>query len=319
MRNAAVVLLILFPNQWLYSMAIKSRQLISHFLGDENYYMLRAQRSLWEATLRRQDHLFVHTMGKVGSSSIMETLKRLGFKQRMALHWTHFLSDEGLALLIELYEDGYGGWARFPQNIKIHVQKSRALNRAVKQWSQKGKRSKVITLVREPIRTNISGFFQNHTWWPAELTQQCQAKSPGYLEALATHFFTTYPHHVPLTWFDWEIRDLFGVDVFAQPFPHKQGYQIYHGERTDVLVIKLESLNDCVSKAFEEFLGIKNFTLIRENTASDKWYSDLYREFVNQVQMPTDYQEQMRNSRYARYFYGDVLMNNELPGDGRPT
>ncbi len=41
-----------------------------------------------------------------------------------------------------------------------------------------------------------------------------------------------------------EVKSLYGVDVFAEPFDPERGYAIYRNDFADVLLIKLEKLND---------------------------------------------------------------------------
>lgn len=134
---------------------------------------------------------------------------------------------------------------------------------------------------------------------------KCTDRSPGYLEDLAQRFFEKYPHDVPSTWFDAELKGVFGVDVLASEFPKSRGYKVYRGDLTEVLLCKLEKLDDCAQEAFREFLGIDGFTLQRANVASDKWYGSIYREFKDRLVLPAAYADRMFNSRVTRHFYGD--------------
>lgn len=284
-------------------MTLNVKSLLRQLVGERNYYSWRAQYNLRKFDHQAKPHLFVHQMGKVGSSSIVHSLKVAGIEKQMVLHWTHFLSDSGLDFLEKLYSEGYGGWNNFPPNIKSHLERSRALRESIKRWQQIGKRSKVITLIRDPMRLNVSGFFQNYAWWPATLLEQCQRQTPGYLTALAQHFFASYPHEVSLTWFDQEIKGVFGIDVFAQAFAQTQGYRHYKGEHADLLVIKLEALDHCAKQAIDSFLATDNFVLHRANTAEQKWYATAYQEFTQSVAIPATYLDQIYGSKFATYFY----------------
>jgi len=164
-------------------------------------------------------------------------------------------------------------------------------------------KSKVITLVRDPIATNLSGFFHNFLWWPQELQDKSRNKRDDYLQEPEQRFLQVYPHDVPLTWFDMEMKPLFGIDVFATEFPKDAGYKVYHGEFADLLVLKLEKLRDCAKDAFAEFLNLNDFELVRANEASDKWYAELYQEFKQQVALPQSYADQLYQSRYMEHFY----------------
>lgn len=85
-------------------------------------------------------------------------------------------------------------------------------------------------------------------------------------------------------------------------FPHDAGYQIFREGNVDLLLIKLERLNDCSQTAFEAFLGTRISNLAMTHvTEKDLTYA-MYREFLQQVVMPADCLEQMYASRFARRF-----------------
>src|SRR4029078_5438744 len=119
-----------------------------------------------------------------------------------------------------------------------------------------GRRIKVITLIRDPIATNLSGYFYNCIALPGQLREAAQQGKPGVMEQLAENFLAQYPHDVPVTWFDMEMKDVFAIDVFAAPFPKEQGYQIYRSEWADLLLFKLDQLNECAEVAFSSFMNL---------------------------------------------------------------
>jgi hypothetical protein len=124
------------------------------------------------------------------------------------------------------------------------------------------------------------------------------------MEGLLQFFLERYPHEAPLTWFDMELRPMFGVDVFATEFPKDQGYQIYHGEFSDLLLFKLEKLNQCAPEAIGRFLHVQDFVLARANVGEDKSYASLYDEFKKTVALPGSYLDRMYRSQLVQHFYG---------------
>jgi hypothetical protein len=110
-------------------------------------------------------------------------------------------------------------------------------------------------------------------------------------------------HEIPLIWLDKELKDVLGIDVYATPFLKAKGYQIYHVELADVLLIKLEMFNHCAEDAFKEFLGIETFTMCQSNIASDKQYAKIYQDFVQSLKLPDSYFDTMYNSKYIHHFY----------------
>ena len=209
------------------------------------------------------------------------------------------------ALLDQLYMAGYGGWQNCPPNIKGHLSKSYVLSQKIAQWYNPQRRCKVISLVRDPVALNVSGFFQNYRWWPAALIAQCKHKEPGYQHALLQHFLTSYAHDVPLTWFDLDLQPVFKIDVFATPFSVAAGYQTYQSDFADLLLLRLEDLNRCAAVAFPPFLGVDNFAIVRANEADAKWYATAYREFTQTVALPESYLDRIYNSKFAMHFYAE--------------
>jgi hypothetical protein len=123
------------------------------------------------------------------------------------------------------------------------------------------------------------------------------------MQELMAHFLAEYPHDIPLRWFDLEMKEVFGIDVFAQPFPIEQGYQLLHGEHADLLVLKLDRLNECANAAFSAWLDIPQFTLLRVNEAAAQWYAPLYHDFADWVVLPESYLDCLYDSPYTRHFY----------------
>jgi hypothetical protein len=176
-----------------------------------------------------------------------------------------------------------------------------------------GKRWQVITLTREPIGRNIAGFFENLEVTPLEPKRRYSVKSDYYgfeivldvenMDRLVDLFFERLNHDTPLTFFDRELKGMFGIDVFASEFPISKGYKIFRGERAEVLLIRLESLSECAGEAFREFLGIADFALINTNVGSEKEYAYLYKRFRDAIVLPQAYVDRMYNAKYTRHFY----------------
>ncbi|MEZ4677506.1 MAG: putative capsular polysaccharide synthesis family protein [Caldilineaceae bacterium] len=283
-----------------------AKQTMRQLFGERNQYYLRARAYLWLDRWRGRRPLFVHQMGKVGSTTVVNSLLPYLQGQKRVIHQTHFLSFEGTAFVEELEISGHGSWQRLPPKTKRFLIKSRVLGQALSNGYPGQDKAQVITLVRDPVATNISGFFHNADWWPPTLIAQCQARSTGWKTALLEQFLTTYPHDTPLRWFDIELKPIFGVDVYATTFPYAQGYQVYETAKTHLLLLKLEALNTSAPAAFQAFMGINDFALVKTNLAEDKWYADLYQEFMQDLSLPSSYLSQLYDSRYTRHFYSNA-------------
>ena len=244
--------------------------------------------------------VIVYQMGKVGSSTIVESLRASGLNAHISQ--VHFLTANGLQFLKELYQQTYGNLDKTPPKIRTHFRQSQFLSQHLSRNPGSVKKYKIVTLVRDPIATNISGFFQNADLWLPELRSTLPLDLTD-LERISARFFSDYPHEVPLKWFDMELKQVFEIDVFAETFQKSKGYHIYTGKKADVLLLKLESLEDCGREAFREFLHIEDFTLRRGNSADKKSYAATYNQFIDYFNVPQSYLDLMYGSKYAQHFY----------------
>ncbi|HRN67051.1 MAG TPA: putative capsular polysaccharide synthesis family protein [Promineifilum sp.] len=275
------------------------KRLVISVIGEDRYLRQRAARQIASG----KPLLLVHTMGKVGSTSVAASLKSRGIKRKMTMYQPHFLSEEGIDFAEKLAISRAGSWQNLTRKGRAGYLRNRLLNEELRRLRKAGGRVKVITMVRDPLATNLSGLFHNYRWWPAELKSQCNPPTSECLATLERYFLENYTHDVPDTWFDMEVKALYGVDVFAEPFDPARGYAIYRNEFADVLLIKLEQLNQCAADAIHEFLGIENFQLEESNTAEDKEYAAIYQAFRKQVTLPESYLDRMYTSRMAGRFY----------------
>lgn len=275
------------------------KRFVVSVIGEDRYMRQRAARQISQG----KELLLVHTMGKVGSTSVAASLKARGIRRTTTMYQPHFLSDEGIAFAEQLAISRAGSWENLSRKGRAGYLRNRLLNKELRRMQAEGERVKVITMVRDPLAINVSGLFHNYRWWPAELKTECETPTADCLAAVQRYFLDTYPHNVPDTWFDMEVRALYGVDVFAQPFDREAGYAIYRSDYADVLLIKLEKLNACAAEAMREFLGIANFKLQESNTAEDKEYAAIYRAFRKERPLPESYIDKMYESRIAGQFY----------------
>lgn len=287
-----------------------AKWLLLRVVGVERYCATRTARDLRRAIEQHDQILFIHQMGKVGSMSLARSLLASGYNKRALIYHTHFLSCAGRAFVEKLEDEGYGGWDAMPAHTREFLTRSRVLGRELREGVLKKRKVKVITLVRDPVATNLSGFFFNSHWWPSTLVEQCRTRPEDSFEALRQCFLDTYPHDVPLSWFDMELKTLFGVDVLDSPFDQERGYQIYEGASADVLLLKLEALSDSVGPALREFLGLDNVEFVRANEGNDWWYGELYREFKSRVSLPSDYLGHLYNSRFMHRFYSTAEIDS---------
>jgi hypothetical protein len=239
-----------------------------------------------------QDPILVYQMGKVGSTSILNALRALDLD--VPVYHIHHLNK------LDKYE---ARTRQFPERYR-GMQQMLAHSRAILHDMQQSpdKKWNLISLVRAPIPQVVSAFFQDlDVLFPEYVVMTERGELTG--AKLVEYFLREYRNETPLHWFDVQLRDVLGLDVYAQPFPIAQGYHIYPFKNLRLLVMRLEDLERCAAPALREFLNIPNFQLAKENSGEQKAYAPLYREFRAQLRLPAEFVQKYNNSRYAQHFY----------------
>ena len=232
-------------------------------------------------------------MGKVGSRSVSNSLVEHGLHPVINIHRINPKSIQRVRAEQQKHRQR-------PKNEKIGLWLYRNICRNPRQ------KAKVITLVREPISRNISAFFQNYQRFTGYKYQESNLQT----DKLIKLFLTGYKHEVPLTWFNNEIKQTLGIDVYEFEFPKEQGYLEIRDGRFELLVIKMEIPDQCKAVAIAKFLCLEHFKLKRSNIGVKKIYSEVYRNFREKICLPEIYVDQMLKSSYALHFYSmDELEN----------
>ncbi len=186
----------------------------------------------------------------------------------------------------------------------------------------KEKPIRIITGVREPIARDLSLFFQateTNTMWPLIFYGQCTIYLYGdysrgdkldtqilkkrictfekSLNDSFEHLGKEIVEHKSdeFSWFDYEIKALFGVDIYQYPFDKEKGYAIIKQDNMQILLYKCEKLNQLES-VIGEFLDEPGFKLKKANQADEKVYANVYRGFKEDVKL---------NKQYFDYYYED--------------
>ncbi len=256
-------------------------------------------------------------MGKVGSTSVYRALRAAapGF----TVYHVHTLDPRQIASAQRAYARSYSARGVIPH----HLLASRRLRDELARGQPRG-RWKVVTLVRDPIARNVSSFFQDiqlrHPDYPYA-DRVASGDTEGLADELVALFLARHDHDEPLRWCDRELSGVLGVDVYAQPFPHDTGWATYRAPSADVLVLRLEDVDDVLEPASRAFLDISGVVPEQENVASDKSYADGYRAFLARLRLPEGYVDRTYASRYARHFYSaaerDAFARRWLPAAER--
>lgn len=227
-------------------------------------------------------------MGQVGSSSVHGSLISCGIEPIFHVHW---MSTNGI---------GAQKTRRKDMNITTF---SPALSHGewlYTDYIMQGKRVKIITIVREPISQVISNYFANFF----SNKYGDNRKVDITTEELIRIFWDEARHTVPLNWFDAEMKQALGIDIYAYPFSHAEGHTSIKEENIELLILKMELDDSVKEKVIAEFLGVEDFKMIvRSNTANSRGYAQTYSAFKEAIGLPDAYVEVMCNSKYMMHFY----------------
>lgn len=227
--------------------------------------------------------ILVYTMGKVGTGSIIQAIA----DRRTTVYKAHSLDRRVLEHRIE----------RAKERDKEPETDLLALDFVLNILPQ-AERIQTITVVRESIGRNISGFFQS--LWRHGL-------NPPYAsvraEDLVDLFFRKYNHDRPDQWFRQEFRKFIGVRPFDFGFDPAAGHHRFQSGRFDVLMMQAELGTAQTSVRVSDFLGLDVVIERTHNQSEQKGYGELYRRFKQIIEFPHSYLEHICRSRVMRRFY----------------
>lgn len=213
--------------------------------------------------------IVVFQMGKVGSTTLMSTLSPLHRGTVVQAHTFEGMSPEHRRFL---------NWRK---RLKLPVL--------------------VICPIRDPLSRNISAFFQNFK----RDTGLNFSDREWNVSELKKLFLQNYPHNVCLEWFDRHMRTVFGIDVFAEPFPIERKWKVYKNGSVQLLVYRVDLARSEQLKIISQFIGYRVENWCYSNVAADKDYGDLYNQFCGSVTLPKIYVDIMCNSAFCSNFWNE--------------
>ena len=217
--------------------------------------------------------ILVYQPRKVGSMSIHESILAAG---KYALH-VHELKN------IQ-YSEG---------NIKKMAQMHEA---------------RIISLVRDPLARAMSlmwfGLRRKIPYHYA--AEKC---INNRFEAIQKTYFYEGFENQQFQWFNNEMEEVFGIDIYKYPFNKKQGYSIIEQDGIHLMILTTERIND-LEYEIGKFLGIDNFKIESKNIGALSDYRFAYKEYKEKVRFKKSMLDRIyfRNS-YIRHFYTDEMID----------
>ncbi|MDH3380722.1 MAG: putative capsular polysaccharide synthesis family protein [Gammaproteobacteria bacterium] len=261
-----------------------------------------------------REPILIYQMGKVGSSSIRNSLFRCGDPRTGLVLMSHeFLPirnrdancldvepayRENVIREIEHERDIFRQYP-LKERLRRRFRERAYAERILRAYVQTDQPLRVITLVREPVANNVSMFFQQRHRYIRPALAGVDYNPDSDIAV----FLERYVHTRPLTWFDAEFRPMLGVDIFATPFPRERGYATIDQGRVRVLILKAELEDEVKASAISEFLGLNDLEIVRSNVTSDKSFGVQYKKFKRQLRLPVGLLSKLYDSRFATHFY----------------
>jgi glucosyl-dolichyl phosphate glucuronosyltransferase len=239
--------------------------------------------------------ILVYQMGKVGSTTVVESLSRASLPNAV-LH-LHAISDDVARYRREHLAAGAG----VPYHLELGAAVAAELSRG------DDRRCKIISLVRDPIAVQISSLFEVPEFASPEMREGGKIDAVKAAASLRKSLAEPRALDYIFDWFDREVARVFGIDVFAHPFPKAEGVRAFRGEGADMLLLRLEDLDRVGPEALARFLGLPApLELVRANVRAGASGGDAYRELMGQLTLDIEVCDKIYSSRFARHFYDDA-------------
>lgn len=261
-----------------------------------------------------RDPILIYQMGRVGSSSIRNSLFRCRDPRTKVVLMCHEffpIRDRDPAridieptcrqyVLREIDHDRRV-FEQWPLRRKAGwlLRKRFYTRRIHDAYVRRGDELRVITLVRDPVAHNVSLFFQVFDQYAGTTIERS-----GYdIEDMIRLFLDRYLYSRPLTWLDAELKTTLGIDVYSQPFPTDEGYTVLSDGRVRLIVLRAELDDTAKAHAIARFLDLDEFEIVRSNVTADKPHAEQYAEFKRRIRIPAPLLDELYESKFAKHFY----------------
>jgi len=245
------------------------------------------------------DQLLIYTMAKTGTTSMRIALEKA---KGGPLLYSHTMNQSLGFSDVGGINDKLGSKTDWCDIDSVMLYYGQAIE-IIKNSINKGKKVKIITSAREPVARNISFMFFT---LPLMFSKNADIAVHKYAftEIFEYMYYKMIDHDYVLNWFDSEIKACLGIDIYEYPFDKEKGYVLIEKDNVELLVLKMEKLDNC-AQIIKEFTGVNEFTLERENSSENYWYKPVYDKFKEKFIPDKEYLEHMYESKFMHYFYSD--------------
>ncbi len=161
---------------------------------------------------------------------------------------------------------------------------------------------KIITLVRDPVARRISEMWEN-------MLSRTRYSAAADFKEVEEYYFKEGFWKGDREWFDEQLKSVFQIDVFRYPFDTEKGYTIIKEGNIELLLMKMEKLND-LEKVIGEFLDIDSFHVRNANVGNQKTYRFALKEYKKTFSLSEkELNDLYRKSDYMKHFYSEQERN----------
>ena len=274
---------------------------------------LRMQLKFNRVNFSAAPPILVFQMGKVGSTSILDTLNRMDLGR--PIYHAHYLSAEGVRAAKTWHLEQQGKAPHSITYYEVLGSKLRATCGKV--------RFTIITGAREPIARDISNYFELAGRIDRGLRNDDGSFDSGKIERYFIDRFNRFAdegdHYFGTNWFERELKGTFGIDIYSYPFDQDRGYTVIREDSFDLLVYQFEKMTDIFPDALAQLLGRDDVpALAKSNVGNSKWYAGLYADIKDSIVIPADICKRIYQTKYVKHFYSEEMINRFIEYWSRP-
>jgi hypothetical protein len=219
--------------------------------------------------------IFVYTKPKVGSTSLVTSLRLFASNQFVSLH----IHDEEMLKVI----------CNLDSNNNVTINELIEYNKLI------GKEVYVINVYRSPIERKISAFFEKIGSYHFNNTDE---KVNNYqLERVIKRFNSIFPHIANGD----NLLDCYNIQNKPNQFNSRNKYDLIIENGIKYINLRLKDSNQW-GQILTNLLGTE-IHIIKDYESSNKVIKDIYQRFKNEYRIPSNLLELVENDSYLNYYY----------------
>jgi hypothetical protein len=277
--------------------------------------------SLFYRSLIGQHPVAVYQMGKVGSTTIYETIRQLN---KNPVFHVHFLTKTEVEriyrrhLILLRLEQMYK--ATQINKEFSHITQSKAISDLVNTgW---GLKWNIITAVRDPLECKLSHLFNssftyitNPQVFHKDLFDENGKVDKERALAFTSKWINEFNPETDYVcnWIDNEFKNYLGIDLYNYPFDQAKGYQIIHHKGNMILVLQMEAINSCLIRAIKEMkITSTDIKIKTANENLNKEFSEIYRYVKDNLVVSEEVLKKIYATKYVNHFYSSEFIRHKI-------